>query len=184
MAIASTRHPYEQLSRSASGIGSTPWWLMAAALVFSVWAHNTHAVVLHTHIGAPHCADVPTAPAALAHIAQDLQVQGLALDACCEARSGGWIVRVRVMDGMKARQTVRGPLADGEDVDMGTPSGVVLAGASGGADGFAPDVQHNRQWLRTLMAQYRFENSADAWWLFVQQGTLPPAKAGKDFAAR
>ena len=110
MAIASTRHPYEQLSRSASGIGSTPWWSMAAALVFSAWAHNTHAVVLHTHIGAPHCADAPTAPAALAHIAQDLQVQGLALDACCEARSGGWIVRVRVMDGMKARQTVRGPL--------------------------------------------------------------------------
>ena len=67
---------------------------------------------------------------------------------------------------------------------MGTPSGSVQTGASASAPGYSPDVVHNRQWLRALMARYQFDNLPDAWWHFAQRG-LPPAQAADtDLAAR
>jgi D-alanyl-D-alanine dipeptidase len=94
------------------------------------------------------------------------------------------VVRVRVVDGMKASKVVRGPLADGHDVDMGTPAGVRQGGAELAARGFSPDVLHNRQWLRTLMARHEFDNAADAWWRFAQRARVPAPTAETDLAAR
>ena len=108
----------------------------------------------------------------------------MALTASCHAASGAWVVQVRVVDGMKASKVVRGPLADGHDVDMGTPAGVQLAGAERGAEGFSPDVQHNRDWLRDLMARHQFDNPPNAWWHFAQRGGVPAALAETDIAAR
>lgn len=109
----------------------------------------------------------------------------MALKATCQAASGGWVMQVRVTDGAKASKVVRGPLADGHDVDMGTPAGVRLAGApAAAAQGFSPDVQHNRQWLHALMARHQFDNLPDAWWHFAQRGVVPSQAAETDLAVR
>jgi D-alanyl-D-alanine dipeptidase len=99
----------------------------------------------------------------------------MALQATCNAASGGWVVQVQVVDGTKAHKVVHGPLADGQAVDMGTPAG---------ASGFSPDVLHNRQWLRALMARHQFDNLPDAWWHFAQRGVPPAQAADTDLAAR
>jgi len=130
------------------------------------------------------CQSSAATPTALLRIGHELQAHGMALTASCHAASGAWVVQVRVVDGMKASKVVRGPLADGHDVDMGTPAGVSLVGAQSGAQGFSPDVQFNRQWLHTLMARHDFHNLPDAWWHFARRGAIPPAGEPTDIASR
>ena len=108
----------------------------------------------------------------------------MALQANCNAASGGWVVQVQVVDGTKAHKVVRGPLADGQAVDMGTPAGAARSEAAAGVTGFSPDVLHNRQWLRALMARHQFDNLPDAWWHFAQRGLPPVQAADTDLAAR
>ena len=43
--------------------------------------------------------------------------EGMALEATCQPGATGWTVKVRVVDGMRAARAVRGPLADGHEVD-------------------------------------------------------------------
>lgn len=166
--------------------GSVVVALFLAACVHSPYAAVPAAgvdVAQSTAVGAAACRATPAARSALQNISQELQAQGMAMKATCQSDSGGWVVQVRVMDGMKASQVVRGPLADGHDVDMGTPAGVPLAGASAASKGFSPDVQHNRQWLHALMARHQFDNLPDAWWHFAQRSAAP-AGAQTDLAAR
>lgn len=134
--------------------------------------------------GAAGCLDTLAARTVMQKIAAQLQAQGMALKAHCQVPSGGWIVQVLVTDGLKASKVVRGPLADGHDVDMGTPSGLRLAGAPSAAAGLSPDVQYNRQWLHALMARHQFDNLPDAWWHFAQRGTAPAHDTETDIAAR
>lgn len=168
------------------------WPFAAVALWLAACAGSPHAAVPE-HQPAPvgtgsiaQCNGAATARAALQRIAQELQSDGLALHAACPATGAGWVVQVRVVDGMKASKVVRGPLADGHDVDMGTPPGVSLAGAQPVAQGFSPDVKFNREWLRATMARHQFENAPDAWWRFAQRGGSAPASVGAetDLAAR
>lgn len=165
---------------------------LVVALFLAACAHSPYAAVPSAGVdvaqstglvGAAPCRETPAARSALQNIAQQLQAQGMAMKATCKPDSGGWVVQVRVTDGVKASQFVRGPLADGHDVDMGTPAGVPLAGASTASKGFSPDVQHNRQWLHALMARHQFDNVPDAWWHFAQRGVVP-SEATTDLAAR
>ena len=135
---------------------------------------------------APGCHDTAATRSALQGIAQELQAQGLGFAATCQAgqNRSAWVVQVRVLDGVKASTVVRGPLADGHDVDMGTPAGVELAGAPVDATGFSPDVQFNRQWLRSLMAQHHFNNLPDAWWRYALKGSTPASRSSTDVASR
>ncbi len=161
------------------------------ALLLAACVHSPHAAVPaadvdvahYTVVGTAACHETPAARSALLNISQELQAQGMAMKATCQPGSGGWVVQVRVMDGVKASQVVRGPLADGHDVDMGTPAGVPLAGASAASKGFSPDVQHNRQWLHALMARHHFDNLPDAWWHFAQRGAAS-RDTQTDLAAR
>ncbi len=130
------------------------------------------------------CDREPAARPALERIGRELQSQGMALQATCNTTSGGWVVQVQVVDGSKAHKVVRGPLADGQAVDMGTPVGAARSEAAAGASGFSPDVLHNRQWLRALMARHQFDNLPDAWWHFAQRGVPPAQAADTDLAAR
>ena len=130
------------------------------------------------------CQSTPETESALHRIGHELQAQGMALNALCNAVSGAWVVQVRVVDGMKASKVVRGPLADGHDVDMGTPAGAALAGAESAAQGFSPDVLHNRAWLRATMARHQFENTPDAWWHYALRGAATVHTADADLAAR
>ena len=117
------------------------------------------------------CVHTHAARQSLVRIAHELSSQGMALEATCQPGNPGWVVKVRVVDGTRAARAVRGPLADGHEVDMGTPAGVLAVQAQAqGVSGFSPDVQHNRQWLRTLMARHQFDNVPRAWWLFAERG--------------
>src|SRR6218665_3587442 len=123
--------------------------------------------------GLAGCRQPPAARAAVQGVALELQARGLALQVRCQEGSGGSggnggnggngssVVQLRVLDGIQARAVLRGPLADGQAVDMGTPCGVASPGAAVTAGGFSPDVQYNRQWLRALMARHQFDNLPD-----------------------
>ncbi len=183
-----------RLNPTAAMPPATRWSSLVVALLLSACVHSPQAAVptpgLQSGImpwkqtAISPCDKEPTAKSALERIGRELQSQGMALQATCNAASGGWVVQVQVVDGTKAHKVVRGPLADGQAVDMGTPAGAVRSEAATGATGFSPDVLHNRQWLRALMARYQFDNLPDAWWNFAQRG-LPPAQAADtDLAAR
>jgi D-alanyl-D-alanine dipeptidase len=133
------------------------------------------------------CRETPSARVAVEALAQELRGQGMAFRATCQDASAGWVVQVKVVDGFKASKVVRGPLADGHDVDMGTPAGVRLSGAAPHAQGFSPDVQYNREWLRGVMARHRFEAMPDAWWHFAVRHDAAPKQQQQgetDLAAR
>lgn len=84
---------------------------------------------------------------------------------------------VLVVDGERATDSVRGPLADGELLDMG--SAAPQAGAGGmqrvsttglaqpPEDALSPDVQFNRDWLRRLMGEQGLRPVGDTWWAFA-----------------
>ena len=193
LAFPTTPTPH-RLNPTAAMPLATRWSSVAVALLLSACAHSPQAAVPTPGLqsGAmpwgqtaiSPCDKEPTAKSALERIGRELQSQGMALQATCNAASGGWVVQVQVVDGTKAHKVVRGPLADGQAVDMGTPAGAARAEAAAGATGFSPDVLHNRQWLRALMARHQFDNLPDAWWHFAQRG-LPPAQAAEtDLAAR
>lgn len=187
--------------RNARHSGAVPcgtrWSSAVTALLLAACVHSPQAAVpaasasmgtgtAAAQPSASGCRETSATRSALQGIAQELQAQGLGFRATCQASHNGtgWMVQVRVVDGMKASKVVRGPLADGHDVDMGTPPGVELAGAQPGAQGFSPDVQHNRNWLRGLMARHQFDNLPNAWWHFAQRGGVPAGAADTDLAAR
>ena len=174
----------------------TAWPAAWGALLLAACVHSAPAAVHDMAEGLPRsvqpasaCGETTQTRQALAGIARELKDQGLAFTATCSRAAEGagpaaWVVQVRVVDGMKAIKLVRGPLADGHEVDMGTPAGVDLAGAPPGSPGFSPDVQHNRAWLRALMARHQFDNLPNAWWHFAQRGGAPAKAPDSDLAAR
>ena len=175
-----------RLNPTAAMPPATRWSCVAVAFLLSACAHSPQAAVPtpglqsgampREQTAISPCDKEPTAKPALERIGRALQSHGMALQATCNAASGGWMIQVQVVDGTTAHKVVRGPLADGQAVDMGTPAGAVRSEAAAGATGFSPDVLHNRQWLRALMARHQFDNLPDAWWHFAQRG-LPPEHA-------
>lgn len=114
----------------------------------------------------------------LARLQAQLAAQGLALriQGCPQVASDQGrpkqllAVRVRVVHGAKAVDLVRGPLADGEDVDMGSQvaaPGLPALAAHPVEEDLSPDVLFNRQWLRGQMQAHGFEPVAGWWWGFV-----------------
>lgn len=173
------------------------WPVVAVAVCLSACMQSPQAAVPpasassgtmpHGLVTEARCAQAPSAGAALSGAIKELQAHGMALQARCvvgDAGAAGWVVQVRVVDGLKASKVVRGPLADGHEVDMGTPAGVRHAGARTGASGFSPDVQHNRQWLAAVMQRHQFDNLPDAWWLFAQRGSSQGPTADTDLAVK
>lgn len=72
-------------------------------------------------------------------------------------------IRVEVLDSEIAARYVRGPLADGEPVDMGD----VHLGEPEPEDDISPDVAFNRQWLAAVMQRYGWRVVPGQWWAFV-----------------
>ena len=165
------------------------WSSLACAVLLAACGGSPHAAVSQSPALPGHATPVAScdaagaARAALQRVADELRAHGLELQASCASTGPGWAVQVLVVDGLKASKIVRGPLADGQGVDMGTPPGVNQPGAEAAANGFSPDVQFNRQWLRATMARHQFDNAADAWWRFAQRGGATSG-ADTDLAAR
>lgn len=131
----------------------------------------------------PGCADGGPLQRAVSALRAELQPQGLALRAVCEAPAQSLVVQVEVRDGVRASKVVRGPLADGEPVDMGMRPGGAAATAAADTD-VSPDVQHNRQWLRGVMARHQFHQLPEAGWHFAQKAAPRPVGGELDLAAR
>lgn len=72
-----------------------------------------------------------------------------------------------VIDGLRARQVLFGPLADGAEVDMGTPFDLFDAHSHTEDADQSPDVQRNRRWLRALMERHGWRNLPEEWWHFT-----------------
>lgn len=126
--------------------------------------------------------------AALARAGMALQVLGcpqLPAAAAAAAAAGGAAapgqqviaVAVLVVDGERAADSVRGPLADGMLLDMGTPVPQEAHGlaqrvssaslAQPHRDTLSPDVLYNRAWLRKHMAAQGLRPAAPGWWAFA-----------------
>jgi D-alanyl-D-alanine dipeptidase len=93
-------------------------------------------------------------------------------------------VRVQVTDSDAAAHFVRGPLADGEEVDMGAvhlgmPGQVhqvhevdqVQELGAAQQEEVSPDVLFNRQWLAGVMKARGLQTVQDHWWAFVPAAT-------------
>lgn len=153
----------------------------------AVFTHAPTPVAMAWDAGTDACVGGERLRNAVASVRSELQAQGLALKVACEATQvsqGALVVRLDVVDGLRASKVVRGPLADGEAVDMGTAAGVGGANAAHHSMDFSPDVQHNRQWLRALMARHQFDNLPGAWWRFTQRTAPEPRMADVDLATR
>lgn len=170
----------------------TCWLSLAAGLALAACVQGPQAAVsaqapspapMAWDAAVEGCAGGERLRAALASARGELRAQGLVLKTACQASQGTLAVQVDVANGLLASQVVRGPLAEGEAVDMGTPAGVSSAAAADHSADFSPDVQHNRQWLRALMARHQFDNLPDAWWRFAHQAA-PLVAAEVDVAAR
>jgi D-alanyl-D-alanine dipeptidase len=76
-------------------------------------------------------------------------------------------VRVRVVDSETAAHFVRGPLADGEEVDMGDVHLGLPEYVTAQEPDVAPDVQFNRGWLAAVMQGRGWQAVPGHWWAFV-----------------
>ncbi len=76
---------------------------------------------------------------------------------------------VVVLNAQRASQIVRGPLADGLDVDMGTPFDWFGTQSHTDNATLSPDVQHNRHWLRALLQRHGLRNLPEEWWHYTLQ---------------
>lgn len=170
----------------------TYWLSLAAGILLAACVQSPQAVAsgqapppapMVWNAAEEGCAGGERLRAAVASARSELQAQGLVLKTVCQASQGALAVRVEVANGLLASKVVRGPLAEGEAVDMGTPAGVGGAAAAGHNADFSPDVQHNRQWLRALMARHQLDNLPDAWWRYARKAA-PSAVAEVDLAAR
>lgn len=74
---------------------------------------------------------------------------------------------VMVLDAKRASKVIRGPLADGIDVDMGTPFDLFDEQSHTENTRQSPDVQHNRRWLRALMRRNGWKNLPEEWWHYT-----------------
>ena len=72
-----------------------------------------------------------------------------------------------VKNAQRASQQVRGPLANGIEVDMGTPFDMFDSHSHTENADQSPDVQHNRRWLRAVMERHGWRNGAEEWWHFT-----------------
>lgn len=72
-----------------------------------------------------------------------------------------------VVDGQRASKVLRGPLADGQEVDMGSPFDLFDAQSHTDNTTLSPDVQHNRHWMRAVLQQHGFRNLPEEWWHYT-----------------
>lgn len=81
-----------------------------------------------------------------------------------------------VVDARRASKWVRGPLAEGIEVDMGTPFDLFDEQSHTDNAQQSPDVQHNRRWLRSLMQRNGWKNLPEEWWHYTLVGEPYPEK--------
>lgn len=152
----------------AWGAGAVAWGLLpfmlggCAATVDSGREHDPWRQAL---AGAGCAAQAPAVPQRLQAVQHDLGQAGLELRLVgCESVAGKQALRFDpwVVDGRRAAQVVRGPMANGQVLDLGWPQGRRQAAALPDEQ-VSPDVIFNRQWWRAVLARHGLEPVAGDW---------------------
>lgn len=139
------------------------------------------AADIAARVAAADCKSLRLDASSLAALQQTLHPLGLAIRVlgCPEApaplNQRVLAVTAVVLDGDKAKDTVRGALGDGAPVDMGSdyhpspwPSRQRAADLEALDDSeVSPDVQFNRRWLRSVMASQGYASVTGPWWAFI-----------------
>ena len=103
---------------------------------------------------------------------QELLQRGCIAEKSGHSRGSTVDLTLVVVNAARASRSVRGPLAEGEDVDMGTPFGWFGRQSHTDDTTLAPDVRHNRRWLRTLLQRHGFRNLPAQWWHYTLSNEL------------
>ena len=106
-----------------------------------------------------------------------LEQRGFITPQSSHSRGSAVDLTLVVTDAVRAAQVLQGPLAQGEEVDLGTPYGLMDARALGNSDAVSPDVKYNRAWLRGQMQQQGLVPEDGRWWHFRLQNEPYPKQA-------
>ena len=107
---------------------------------------------------------------------QELFQRGYIAEKSGHSRGSTVDLTLLVVNAQRASRALRGPLAEGEAVDMGTPFDWFGAQSHTDATTLAPDVQYNRDWLRTLLQRHGFRNLPEEWWHYTLQNEPYPER--------
>ncbi|MCB1977790.1 MAG: hypothetical protein M9919_02060 [Burkholderiaceae bacterium] len=122
------------------------FWAMLLMGCSQALQSTVPASVWSVHSGA--CVQAGRERADWAALDKELRVLGLALQSRCQGSGSPSVAQLQVLDASLASQVLRGPLADGEPVDLGATSAVR------GANDVSPDVLYNREWLRAALRRH------------------------------
>ena len=112
-----------------------------------------------------------------------LEQRGFITPQSSHSRGSAVDLTLVVTDAVRAAQVLQGPLAQREDVDMGTPYGLMDPSALGHSDAVSPDVKHNRAWLSGQMQLHGLVPEDGRWWHYRLQKE-PHPKQAFDFPVR
>ena len=113
-------------------------------------------------------ADQKTKPAFYPNVPkQELFQRGYIAEKSGHSRGSTVDLTAVVLNAKRASQAIRGPLADGMEVDMGTPFDWFGVESHTDNPAQAPDIKHNRHWLRTLLQRHGFRNLPEEWWHYT-----------------
>ncbi len=98
---------------------------------------------------------------------EELFKRGYIAEKSGHSRASTVDVTAVVVDAVRASQVVFGPLADGQEVDMGTPFDMFDELSHTDNPDLSPDVRRNRQWLRSVMHSHGWRNLPEEWWHYT-----------------
>ncbi|MEZ5608191.1 MAG: M15 family metallopeptidase [Burkholderiaceae bacterium] len=74
-----------------------------------------------------------------------------------------------VLDAARARGVLLGSIAQGQEIDMGTPFDLFDERSHTDNPALGVSVRHNRQWLRAVMERHGWRNLPEEWWHYTLQ---------------
>ena len=81
-----------------------------------------------------------------------------------------------VHDAARAARVLQGPLAAGQEVDMGTPFDLFDEQSHTEYAGSSAPVRHNRLWLRAFMQSHGWRNLPEEWWHYTLENEPWPGR--------
>lgn len=132
------------------------------------WSRDSRDSRAPENTKAAHYPNIPRA---------QLEERGFIKPQSSHSRGSAVDVTLVVTDAVRAAQVLQGPLAQGEEVDLGTPYGLMDTSALASSDAVSPDVKHNRAWLRGQMQMHGLVSEDGRWWHYRLQKEPHPRQA-------
>lgn len=107
---------------------------------------------------------------------EELFKRGYIAEKSGHSRASTVDVTLVVVDVQRASQVVFGQLANGQEVDMGTPFDMFDELSHTDNPDLSHDVRRNRQWLRNVMERHGWRNLPEEWWHYTLVNEPYPQK--------